>query len=424
MYDNIQETLFKNKKKIPLAEKIRPCVLSKFYGQEHIIGNNKILSKIIEQDNIPSMIFYGPPGCGKTTLAKIISEKTKYIFIYISAVNAAIKDIRDVFNKAKEKKRLGINTILFIDEIHRFNKLQQDIFLPYVENGDITLIGATTENPSFSINNALLSRMKVFVFKKLNEETIVNILLNAINNGFENLKINIDNNTLMLIAKNSNGDARYALSTLEIIVNNSNKNDKNEVKIDKNIIEQCLLKKQLLYDKNGEFHYDLISALHKSMRNSDPDAAVYWLARMLEAGEDPLYIARRLIRFASEDIGLASTKALTVAVDVYNACNYIGMPECNVVLTQGVIFMSLTKKSNSLYLAYESAKKDALEHIEEPVPLHLRNPVTKLMKDMHYGENYKYAHDFKNSITDMKCLPDSLIGKKYYIQKENDKIEK
>ena len=421
MYDKNNRSLFEKEGYQPLADRIRPNDFDNIYGQTHIIGENKILSEIIKQDNIPSMIFYGPPGCGKTTLAKVIAKHTNATFIELSAVNVGVKEIKNIFNKSAENTFLGKKTILFLDEIHRFNKSQQDIFLQYVETGKIILIGATTENPSFEINNALLSRMKVFIFKKLTKEEIINILKNAIKNGFENTKINIDDSYLNIIAENANGDARYALSILEMIVLNSPKNDKNEVVIDNNIFEQCISKKPLMYDRNGEYHYDLISALHKSMRNSDPDAAIFWLAKMLEAGEDPLFIARRLIRFASEDIGLAYSRALTIAIETYTACNYIGMPECNVILTQAVVFLSISPKSNSLYLAYESAKKDLSG---KEVPLWLRNAETKLMKDMHYGENYKYAHNFKNGITDMQCLPDELKNKKYYNPTEHGEEKK
>ena len=397
-----------------LADRLRPNNFTTFFGQEHLLSSGKILLEMINRDDIPSMIFWGPPGCGKTTLAKIIAQKTHSNFVNLSAVNTTVKDVKDVIAKANVDIKIGIKTILFIDEIHRFNKMQQDIFLPYIEDGSIILLGATTENPSFEINNALLSRVKVFIFEKLNDSDIMKILNNAIKNGFENMNININPKQLSLIAKNANGDARCALTTLEIIILNSKRDKDGVIVVEDHTIEQCITNKMLMYDKNGELHYDLISALHKSMRNSDPDASVYWLARMLEAGEDVLYIARRLIRFSSEDIGLANIKALDLAVNAYNACHYIGMPECNVILTQTVIYLSLSPKSNSAYLAYNLAKNDAKEDSNNSVPLWLRNPETKLMKNLNYGKGYKYAHDYDNCITDMQCLPEKYKNKKYY----------
>ena len=402
MYDKNNRSLFEKEEYQPLADKIRPNDFNNIYGQTHIIGEKKILSEIIKQDNIPSMIFYGPPGCGKTTLAKVIAKHTNATFIELSAVNVGVKEIKDIFNKASENTFLGKKTILFLDEIHRFNKSQQDIFLQYVETGKIILIGATTENPSFEINNALLSRMKVFIFKKLTNEEIINILKNAIKNGFDNTKINIDDSYLNIIAENANGDARYALSILEMIVLNSPKNDKNEVVINNNIFEQCISKKPLMYDRNGEYHYDLISALHKSMRNSDPDAAVYWLARMLEAGEDPLYVARRIVRFAAEDVGLADPHAVEQAVAAYQASHYLGMPECSVHLTEAVVYLALAPKSNAMETAYNLAKADAQAMLAEPVPLVVRNAPTALMKDLGYGKGYQYAHDLKEKIADIQ----------------------
>lgn len=408
-----QTSLFENIE--PLASRMRPKDLSEFVGQKHLIGEDKLLKKMIEKDNLSSMIFWGPPGTGKTTLARIIAHETKSNFITFSAVTSGIKEIKKVMEEAENNKRLGVKTILFIDEIHRFNKAQQDAFLPYVEKGSIILIGATTENPSFEINNALLSRCRVFVLKELSLEDIMKVLKRAIKDerGFGNEKIEISEENLKIIANLATGDARNALTTLEVIVTNAKK-ENGIIKITKSVIEESLNKKTLLYDKNGEEHYNIISALHKSMRNSDPDAAIYWLARMLEAGENPLYIARRIIRFASEDIGLADTNALNVAINVYQACHYIGMPECNVHLTEAVIYMSLAPKSNACDVAYMLAKKDAQNTVAEPVPLIIRNAPTKLMKDLNYGKGYQFAHDTKEKLTTMECLPPSLKGKEYY----------
>lgn len=412
-----QPSLFENDndESRPLASRVRPQSLDEFVGQKHLIDKGKVLREMIEHDRVSSMIFWGPPGVGKTTLAKIIANQTQSEFINFSAVTSGIKDIRNVMKEAEERRQLGEKTILFIDEIHRFNKAQQDAFLPYVENGSIILIGATTENPSFEVNSALLSRTKVFVLHKLTSSEIVELLKQAIvnPNGYGLQKVEIDDQTLSAIAEFSDGDARTALNTLEMAVLNGNKQE-DSIIIRKEDLSQIINRKSLLYDKNGEEHYNIISALHKSMRNSDVNAAIYWLSRMLEAGEDPLFIARRLVRFASEDIGLADNRALEIAVSVFQACQFIGMPECNVHLTQAVIYLSLAPKSNSAYLAYMSAKKDALNSMNEPVPLHLRNAPTKLMKDLNYGKGYKYAHDTEEKLTTMQTMPDSLAGHEYY----------
>ena len=396
----------------PLAVRMRPQTLEDFAGQEHLVAPGKILRTIIEGDRIPSMIFWGPPGVGKTTLASIIARKTQASFINFSAVTSGIKEIREIMKQADANKNFGERTIVFVDEIHRFNKAQQDAFLPFVEKGSIILIGATTENPSFEINGALLSRCKVFVLKALSVDDVVKLLKRGLKVIGE--KFFAEDEILRAIAIFSNGDARAALSLLEMTAMNSSEDDNGNIVITKEILEQCTSKKTLLYDKDGEEHYNLISALHKSMRNSDPDAAVYWLARMLEAGEDPLYIARRIIRFASEDVGLAEPHALEMAVAAYNACHYIGMPECSVNLAQVVIHLSICPKSNSLDVAYAKAKEDALKDLAEPVPLHLRNAPTSLMRELGYGKNYEFAHDFEKRITKMQCLPENLQNKEYY----------
>ncbi len=399
----------------PLASRLRPQTLAEFVGQRHLIGDGKVLRRLIESDRIASMIFWGPPGVGKTTLARIIAVHTKSSFIDFSAVTSGIKEIRSVMQQAEENRRYGDRTIVFVDEIHRFNKAQQDAFLPFVEKGSIILIGATTENPSFEVNGALLSRCKVFVLQPLSSEDIVSLLSRAITDerGFGGQKIKIVPEHLEVIAGFSNGDARSALSTLEMVVLNGEEKN-GTITVTKEILEQCISRKSLLYDKKGEEHYNLISALHKSMRNSDPDAAVYWLARMLEAGEDPLYVARRVTRFASEDVGLADPRALEIAVAAYQACHFIGMPECSVHLTEAVVYLSMAPKSNAMEVAYLTAKEDALKEIDEPVPLVIRNAPTKLMKNLGYGKGYQYAHDTQEKITSMQCLPDSLLGREYY----------
>ncbi len=418
-----QMTLFDRMVPEPLAAKMRPRDLEEFVGQTHLLGEGKALRRLIETDQISSMIFWGPPGVGKTTLAKIIARRTKAEFIEFSAVTSGIKEIREIMKKADAHRSFGQRTVVFVDEIHRFNKAQQDAFLPFVEKGSIVLIGATTENPSFEINGALLSRCKVFVLKALSETEIEELIHRCIADprGFGSVKLKMDPDVPGLIAAFANGDARTALSTLEMVELNGEIQPDGSVIITRDTFEQCTMKKSLLYDKKGEEHYNIISALHKSMRNSDPDAAVYWLARMLESGEDPMYVARRVTRFASEDIGLADPKALEIAVSAFQACHLIGMPECSVHLTEAVVYMSLAPKSNALYMAYEKAKQDAIAHIAEPVPLHLRNATTSLMKELDYGKGYQYAHNTEEKITDMTCLPESLLGTTYYTPTEAGK---
>lgn len=414
-----QETFFENEISRPLAARLRPRTLEEYCGQKHLLGEGKVLRRLIESDNVSSMIFWGPPGVGKTTLARIIANRTEADFVDFSAVTSGIKEIKSVMEQAEKSRRFGKKTILFVDEIHRFNKAQQDAFLPFVEKGSIILIGATTENPSFEVNGALLSRCKVFVLQELKTEELCALLKHALTDprGFGGQTVEISDGLIASIAAFANGDARSALSTLEMAVLNGNF-DGGKTVVTAETLEQCISKKSLLYDKNGEEHYNIISALHKSMRNSDPDAAVYWLARMLEAGEDPMYIARRITRFAAEDIGLADPRALEIAVAAFQACHLIGMPECTVHLTEAVVYMSLAPKSNALYVAYGAAKKDALTTVAEPVPLVIRNAPTKLMKELNYGKGYQYAHDTEEKLTDMQCLPDSLVGREYYFPTE------
>jgi putative ATPase len=401
----------------PLAERMRPRTFDELVGQEELLAPGRPLREAIERDLLQSIILWGPPGTGKTTLARIIAESTKARFVSFSAVLAGIKEIREVMTEAERLRRTtGRRTIVFIDEIHRFNKAQQDAFLPRVEAGDIVLIGATTENPSFEVNAALLSRSKVFVLRGLAAPEIAAILARALSDAERGLgaeAVDVDTEALDTIAIYANGDARAALNLLELGVAAAPSVDGRR-RVDAARVAQAIQRRALLYDKSGEEHYNLISALHKSMRNSDPDAAVYWLARMVEAGEDPLYIARRLVRFASEDIGNADPQALTVAVAAKDAVHFIGMPEGNTALAQAAIYLATAPKSNAVYAAYNRAAEDAHGDVAEPVPLHLRNAPTRLMKELEYGKGYRYAHDEADAVADMSCLPPSLEGRKYY----------
>ena len=399
----------------PLADRMRPDSLADFLGQDEVVGQGKLLRKAIESDQLPSIIFWGPPGSGKTTLAAIIAKQTKSEFIQISAVSSGKKDLQEIIKEAKEREKQGKKTILFIDEIHRWNKTQQDALLPFVEKGVITLIGATTENPSFEVRGALLSRCRVFVLKQLNKSHIVQIINRALKdkkNGLGEFKIEIDKKTVEALAEMSNGDARIALNTLEYAVFTLKSKDK-KILITLDIIKEAFQKSYLFYDKDGEEHYNIISALHKSLRGSDADAALYWLARMLEAGEDPLYVARRLVRFASEDIGLANSRALEQAVAAYNACHFIGLPECNVILAQAVVYMAKCKKSNELYVAYGKAANDVKQYGNLGVPLHIRNAPTKLMENLGYGKDYKYSPDYDYQ-EKQDYFPPELKGRKYF----------
>ena len=401
----------------PLASRLRPETLEDYVGQQHLVGKGKILRQLIERDQISSMIFWGPPGVGKTTLARIIAKATRAEFVEFSAVTSGIKEVKEVMRRAEANRLNGIRTLLFADEIHRFNKAQQDAFLPFVEKGSIILVGATTENPSFEINSALLSRCKVFILKGLTEDDLISLLHHALvsEKGFGGTSIDISDDQLAVIARFAAGDARTALNTLEMAVVNSDMDENGTLHVTDEDLSGCINRRSLLYDKKGEEHYNLISALHKSMRNSDPDAAIYWLMRMLDGGEDPLYIARRLVRFASEDVGLADSNALNVVVNVYQACHFLGMPECNVHLTHAVTYLSLAPKSNALYTATLSALSDIEKSPAEPVPLHIRNAVTTLMANNGYGKGYEYAHDTEEKLTKMTCLPDALQGRRYYL---------
>jgi putative ATPase len=402
---------------VPLAERMRPRTLDEVEGQEELVGTGRPLREAIERDLLQSIIFWGPPGTGKTTLARLIADLTRAEFVAFSAVLAGIKEVKDVMAVAQDRRRrLGRRTIVFIDEIHRFNKAQQDAFLPRVEAGDIVLIGATTENPSFEVNAALLSRSKVFVLKPLDDHAIERILRRAIGDADRGLgreAPDVTDDAVAAMARYANGDARSALNLLQLAVATSPQ-PTGRPRVDMTLLERTIQRKALLYDKDGEEHYNIISALHKSMRNSDPDAAVYWLARMVEAGEDPLYIARRLVRFASEDVGNADPQALAIAVAAKDAVHFIGMPEGNTALAQAAIYLATAPKSNAILTAYSRAAEAAQKDVASPVPLHLRNAPTTLMKDLEYGKGYRYAHDDADAVSDMDCLPENLQGRTFY----------
>ncbi|MCQ2085586.1 MAG: replication-associated recombination protein A [archaeon] len=400
---------------MPLAGRMRPRTFDDFAGQKHLIGEGRILRNMIEQDRVTSMIFWGPPGVGKTTLATIIANYTKAEFVQYSAVTGGAKEVKEIMAAAEKRRVLGRRTILFVDEIHRFNKAQQDAFLPFVEKGSIILIGATTENPSFQVNSALLSRCKVFVLEGITADEMCSLIKRAATDpkGFPDLKVNIDDGIISAIAQYSNGDARTALNTLEAAVANCRPID-GAVTITKATLEQCISRRSLLYDRDGEEHYNIISALHKSMRNSDPDAAIYWLARMLDGGEDPCYIARRLIEFAGDDVGLADPNAQVMATSCFYACKNMGMPDCRYALAETVAYLALAPRSNSIAMAIDKALSDVRNMPAAPVPMHIRNAPTKLMKQLGYGKDYQYAEGTEEKITKMECLPESMKGTHYY----------
>jgi putative ATPase len=397
----------------PLAERMRPRDLDELVGQEEIVGPGTALRAAIEKDEVGSLILWGPPGTGKTTLARIIAHRTRSTFVPFSAVMSGIKEIKDVMRRAEDQRKLlGRRTILFVDEIHRFNKAQQDAFLPHVESGNVTLVGATTENPSFEVNSALLSRCLVVILRQLTPEELVILMRRALEDQERGLgsRLAVEEDALFWLARQANGDARFCLNVLEALTSVAGEGENVGIET----MGRAMQRKALLYDKSGEEHFNIISALHKSLRNSDVDASLYWLARMLEAGEDPLYVARRLVRFASEDVGLAEPGALVQAMAAKEAFHFIGLPEGKLALAQAVVYLALAPKSNALYLGYGKAAEDALKDVSEPVPLHLRNPVTRPMKSWGYGKGYEYAHDRDEKTTAMECLPESLQGRRYF----------
>ncbi|MCX5993035.1 MAG: replication-associated recombination protein A [Chloroflexi bacterium] len=407
---------------MPLAARMRPRNFAQYVGQEHIIGEGKVLRRAIESDQLPSIILWGPPGSGKTTLAQVIASVSSSYYVHMSAVTAGVADLRRVIDEARRRRRgTGQRTILFIDEIHRFNKGQQDAVLPYVENGEVTFIGATTENPSFEVISALLSRCRVYTLNALSDEEIGTIVERALadgENGLAGLKIELADDARQMLVSMANGDARVALNALEMAGQAVRPGADGLRQVELKDIEESLQKRALLYDKAGEQHYDLISALHKTLRGSDPDAALYWLGRMLEAGEDPLYVVRRLIRFASEDVGMADPQALVVCVAAQQAVHFVGMPEGNLALAQAVVYLATAPKSNALYTAYGRVQKDVETTRNDPVPLHLRNAPTGLMKDLGYGKGYKYAHEYEGHFVEQQNLPDAMKGKRYYFPTE------
>jgi putative ATPase len=417
LFSKLPQPAFEDSAHQPLAERMRPRTLDEFIGQEKLLGPGKPLRQQIESDQISSMLLWGPPGCGKTTLARMIARLTRSEFVAFSAVLAGIKEIKEVMAASEHKSHGGQRTIVFVDEVHRFNKAQQDAFLPYVEAGHITFIGATTENPSFEVISPLLSRTKVYVLDPLTTPQIVDLLKRAIadkERGLGNEHVEATDDVLFRIASYANGDARSAYNTLDLAARSAKPSTTGARTITRELLEDVLQRKLLRYDKAGEEHFNLISALHKSVRNSDPDAALYWFARMLESGEDPLYLARRLVRMASEDIGLAEPGALAVTLAAKDAFDFLGVPEGNLALAQAAVYLALAPKSNAVYTAYGEVIDDVHKTEADPVPLHLRNAVTGLMKNVGYGQGYKYAHDFDEKLTDMTCLPDNLANRTYY----------
>ena len=420
LFEPLAGTERRRKAAAPLADRMRPQTLEEFLGQEHLVGPGKPLRVQIESDELTSLIFWGPPGSGKTTLARIIARLTVSAFIPFSAVLSGIKEIKQVMAAAGRARQYGRRTIVFVDEIHRFNKAQQDAFLPHVEQGNIILIGATTENPSFEVIAPLLSRTKVYLLHALSTEQLLTLLRHALadkERGLGALQVEVEEGLLREIAVYANGDARVAYNTLEAAALGSTPAGGKRV-VTRAVVENVMQRRLLLYDKAGEEHYNLISAMHKSVRNSDPDAALYWLGRMLEAGEDPLYVARRLLRMASEDIGLADPQALSVAVNALHAVHFVGMPEGNLALAEAAVYLALAPKSNALYTGYAKVQDDVSRTVAEPVPLHLRNPTTSLMREFDYGKGYQYAHDYEDRTTAMPCLPESLRNHRYYLPTE------